>query len=445
MKVLPPSGATIHVAGLAGVGMNAIAQVLQARGFCVTGSDRLHDQGVAVPALDILRRNGIDLYPQDGSGITATTAALVVSSAIEPDNPDLLAAQSRQLPVWHRAEALAAVIGDDPNIAIAGTSGKTTVTGMVGWLLTELGMEPNVVNGGGLLDWRNDDCIGNVRITGSPWWVVEVDESDRSLLRFQPDWALLTNISADHFPLPESIELFVQFSAGIKNTLLTDPDTLAQLDTDPAFRARTALWQPDQLEPVPLTLPGWHNQLNAGLALALCEALNFSRETATAALARFRGIERRLECAGSGRGVSVFDDYAHNPAKIQAAWTALANPGTRVLGAWRPHGYGPLNAMAPDLIAMWQEVMRRGDRLYILPVYYAGGTTNPVLTSADFAGQLCAAGVDAMYVEQWEDLATTLLTEAQKGDHILCMGARDPYWPVFARQLVQSLRAGEAG
>lgn len=445
MKELPSDGAAIHVAGLAGVGMNAIAQVLQARGFRVTGSDRLHDQGVAVPALDILRRNGIELYPQDGSGVTSTTAALVVSSAIEADNPDLLAAHARQMPVWHRAEALAAVIGDDPCIAIAGTSGKTTVTGMVGWLLTELGMEPNVVNGGSLLNWRSDDCIGNVRITGSPWWVVEVDESDRSLLRFLPDWALLTNITADHFPLPESVELFVRFSAGIKNTLLTDPDTLAQLETDPAFRARTALWQPDQLEPVPLSLPGPHNQLNAGLALALCEELNFSRTAATTALSTFRGIERRLECAGTGRGVAVYDDYAHNPAKIQAAWTALTHQAERVLGVWRPHGYGPLNAMAPDLIAMWQRVMRPQDRLFILPVYYAGGTVNPVLTSADFVRQLGAAGIQAVYIENFATLAGTLLKEAQADDHILCMGARDPHWPVFARQLVQSLCSGEAG
>ena len=436
---LPPRGSAVHVVGVAGVGMNAIAQVLQARGYRVSGSDRLKDQGGSSPLLDRLENQGIALHPQDGSAIGAETDAVIISSAIEPDNPEWIAARAFHVPVLHRAEALAAVIGSQRCVAIAGTSGKTTITGMAGWLLTELGMEPNVVNGGPILNWKSRDGVGNVRMTTSDTWVIEVDESDRSLLCFHPEYAIISNITRDHFPLEETVDLFATFMKQVRHTLVLGPGVTEHLNE---VRNSSVRWveAPAPAEwTTALPLPGRHNRENAQLAVTLCEVLGFDREEAMRALTRFKGIERRLECVGEGGGLAVYDDYAHNPAKIHAAWTAVADNAASVHAVWRPHGYGPLAAMADDLVAMFCDTCRENDRLYVLPVYYAGGTTEKALTSEAFVGQLIAAGVPAEYMPDYDALAKRLDKNVSRGSAILCMGARDPDLPVFARRVSKDL------
>lgn len=439
LEQLPPPQSRIHIAGIAGVGMNAIAQVLHALGYRVSGSDRMADQGISTPTLEKLVAAGIDVLSQDGKSIPPDTQALVVSSAIEPDNPELLAASERGIPVLHRAAALAAAIGDQPCIAIAGTSGKTTVTGMVGWLLTELGLNPNVVNGGALLDWQSESVIGNVRITGSPWWVVEVDESDRSLLRFQPEWALLTNISKDHFSLAETRDLFGEFCSHVRTGIVVDLDTADLLPNRCKETVHVAHWDPEAANNLTLPLPGAHNQLNAELAIRFCEVMGYDRNEAMRCLSTFKGLERRLQRVSSSDGIAVYDDYAHNPAKIAAAWQAVQQASRRVRGVWRPHGYGPLAAMAEDLIDMFGRTLRSDDQLFVLPVYYAGGTTNASYTSDIFVDHLQEQGVPALYVPTYKELAKYMLSDVQPTDAYLCMGARDPELPVFARSLAEKL------
>ncbi len=441
-SILPGAGSIVHVVGIAGVGMNAVAQLLQARGYRVTGSDRLKDQRApSSPVLDVLERGGIRIFPQDGSGITPETGAVVISSAIEPDNPDLESARTHEVPGYHRAEALAAVIGDDRCIAVAGTSGKTTVTGMVGWVLAEAGLDPNVVNGGAVLNWKTKDRVGNVRMGASDLWVVEVDESDRSLLQFHPEWALITNISRDHFDLKETVDLFGGFAEQVTRGLICGQGVHRHLAGMKKIKAPQWDAPADTGRLLVPSLPGKHNQENALLACALCEQLGLSRAEAAQALARFKGIERRLERVGTCRDVTVYDDYAHNPAKIHAAWSAVSEKAERVLGMWRPHGFGPLAAMADDLVAMFRDTCRSGDRLYMLPVYYAGGTANKAVTSDMLVDRLRAADVPACAVAGYDELANLLLRESRAGDVVLCMGARDPQLPIFARDLVSRLAA----
>lgn len=449
-------GARVHIAGVAGVGMNPLAQALAACGCTVSGSDRFLDQGSELPVLRQLRAAGIALLPQDGSGVTADTALLAVSTAIEPSNPDIAAAQRLGIPVAHRSEVLAALTRRGRCIGVAGTSGKTTTTGMTGWILDHAGLRPNVVNGGVILNWADPDTIGNVRISGGDLWVVETDESDRSLLNFSPEAAILTTVTADHFPLPETIDLFNAFIDRVSGPVICGPGVKAVLGRvdehliEPAFDLHRGdggwivAW--DGVE-IHLPLPGRHNAIDAVCAAALARAYGVDAAGVKAALEAFRGIDRRLTPAHApGAAVRVYDDYGHNPEKIAAAWEAVQEtvPG-RVWGVWRPHGYGPLAATAADLLQALAARVKPDERVFILPVFYAGGTANRKMESEDLVRMLVERGVPAEWVADYEALASRLTALACPGDAILIMGARDPRLPVFAREMVHWDRRLQGG
>ncbi len=426
-----------HVVGIAGVGMNALAQALLAQGFKVTGSDRYLDRGQNLEVLDKLRRAGVELVPQDGSGVRADTAGVVVSTAIEPDNQDVVAAGRHGVPVIHRAAMLARLARGHQIIAVTGTAGKTTVTGMIGFVLEQLGLDPMVVNGGALLNWLNDDSIGNVRVGRGDIWVLEVDESDRSLLQFDPGWAVITNVSKDHFELDEVQQLFQQFAAKVKCEVVG------------CYGA--APYPPVGFQPslsdagigfdyhgVGFLVPilGLHNAENALQCVMLCERLGLNLADVSRALEKFRGIQRRLEWVGQAGGVSVIDDYAHNPAKISAAWRAIAPYFKRIIAVWRPHGFAPLALMMEDLTRAFTTLAGRDDLVLVLPIFDAGGTTNRSICSGMLVERLLKANVGAEAMKDYDYLRRRLTVLARPGDAILLMGARDPVLPVFARELV---------
>ncbi len=430
----PPSSIRYHLVGIAGVGMSALAQALLNAGQAVTGSDRFLDQGREnLAVLETLRRAGAKLFPQDGSGLDAQTTAVVVSTAIEPDNPDLAAAKKFGVPVRHRAELLAELVAGQQLIAIAGTAGKTTTTALVGHLLAELGTDPSVVNGGVVLGWQKPDALGSARKGRSACWVLETDESDRSLLRFTPDWAIITNISKDHFELDEVVGLFRQFAAQVKTGIVCGPGVAGLLRGHTA----AALHQPSAINHYPVPLPGRHNAENALLAATLCEQLGHAPEKIRAALATFQGVQRRLEKVGARDGVTIFDDYAHNPAKIAAACAAVQPERGRLLAVWRPHGFGPLKLMLNELTEALAGVLRPRDGVWLLPVFYAGGTTSSALNSEALVAALTARGVAARLAPDYATLEARLRAEVRPGDVVLVMGARDPDLPLCARRLAR--------
>ena len=477
----PPQG-NYHLVGIAGVGMSALAQALLNAGHDVSGSDRFCDQGRGdLDVLAVLRRAGVQLLPQDGSGATAGLTGVVVSSAIEADNPDLLAAQQRGVPVLHRAELLARLAAGRRLIAVTGTAGKTTVTGLLGYLLEGLGADPTVINGGNVLNWQRANATGSVRCGGTDLWVLEADESDQSLLRFAPDWAIVTNISKDHFELPEVVALFRRFAAQVKTGIICGPGvaelirgytsavlitpsdveaTVSSPDVEATARrliaekrpaaASTKAVQlpPDMLSPAAAAyaspLPGRHNAENVLLAATLCEQLGFAPVKIRAALAGFQGLQRRLEKVGEAHGVLVYDDYAHNPVKIAAAWRAVAPTQGRVFGIWRPHGYGPLKLMLQELADAFAAVCRPGDRVFLLPVFYAGGTASPTVTTAQLADELRARGVSAEAIPDDDQWPERLCADLRPSDVVLCMGARDPDLPKLARRLAAGLQESKS-
>jgi len=429
-----------HLVGVAGVGMNALAQALSGGGWRVSGSDRYQDQGQDLEVIRKLKEAGIQFYPQNGQGVHSDTGAVVVSTAIEQDNPDMAAALRLHIPVRHRAEMLAELVEGKEVVAIAGTSGKTTVTGMMGWLLEQLGADPTVVNGGALVNWAEAHRIGNVRMGQSRLCVIEADESDRSLLRFNPDWALITNMSADHFNIAETERLFAQFRRQVRRDCLVGWESgMPWQGLSPKLDKSGARFQYEGLE-FELPMLGAHNAENALQATVLCQRMGFALKPIRDALSQFQGIQRRLEKIGEVRGVTVLDEYAHNPAKISAAWRAVAPHYRRILAFWRPHGYKPLSMMFDDLVTTFVELCRPDDKLYLMPVYYAGGTVSKQRDADELVAKLKVRGLPVAWMADYDMLMKELMGQVREGDVVLGMGARDPGIPQFSRDLVANLK-----
>ncbi len=425
----------LHLVGIGGVGMSALAEALMDNGAEVSGSERFMDQGRPLPVLDVLRRQGTRIYPQDGSGITADLNAVVISTAIEPDNPDVIAATCLGIPIEHRAHALATALAGKRLIAIAGTCGKSTITGMVGHILEVAGFSPSVVNGAPCVNWHSTVRTGAVlRGTGN-FCVVEVDESDKSLLTFQPEYALISNCSADHFCLEESEALFDTFLTQVSGSYIDgrhDTESIpeiteSQWSCEFVFRGRV----------LTLPQPGRHNAINAWHAARIAEMVGIPATTSARALATFCGIKRRLELIGvRPDGVHVIDEYAHNTEKIRATLKTLQNRSERVLALWRPHGYGPLEKMLDSLTQMFTETMRPDDILFLLPVFDVGGSAKRTIQSDVLQQRLANLGVKCAFLPDHPAVIARIRQCVKPDDIIVTMGARDPELPETAVKLV---------
>lgn len=407
----------VHFIGIGGVGMNGLAQLAIQSGYSVSGSDRAFDPDTEL--FQSLEKLGIRMLPQDGSGIDIQTDTVIFSTAIESDNPDIQQSNTLGIPLLHRAEFLKELIGDDELIAIAGTAGKTTTTGLLGWIFECLGKDPSVYNGAAVLNWKTKSRPGNIRKGASNLWIIEADESDKSFLNFHPSHSIITNISKDHYELDELHTLFNQFEKQTTGITIRGPS--------------------NNLPSLELSLPmlGAHNLENARCAAQLCIKLGMDAERVQKAVSTFKGIERRLEIAGKVGGVTVIDDYAHNPAKISAALSAVAEAYGTVHAFWRPHGFTSLAQGMSDLVDVFSSHwIKNGGSILILPVYYAGGTVERTITSEDLVDRLNSGGVPAILVQDYDTLQSELNNRTVAGDAILGMGARDPELPIFANRLV---------
>jgi UDP-N-acetylmuramate--alanine ligase len=422
--------------------MSALAQALRDAGMRVSGSDRLLDSGVATSTLQCLRGQGVTLFPQDGSGVERA-ARVVVSTAIEDDNADLAAARRAGIPVVHRAAQLAELVGPRRLMAVTGTCGKSSVTAILGWLLQEAGLDPMVVNGAGVVGWGEGGRVASVRRGRGVWMVIEADESDRSLMAFAPEHAIITNASADHFGREETLELFERFRANVRGTLIDgiaessgagrlEPEAAASSGWGGSFRFDGVCFS--------VPLPGMHNVWNAWQAVRLAASIGIPAADLARGLRTFRGIERRLQRVGALAGATVIDDYAHNPDKLAAAWSTLAAIFPRVVMVWRPHGYGPLRKMIDGLEAAFAGVVRRDDMLLVLPVYDMGGTADRSVNSGALVTRLCARGVPAKLARTLEEAEAQMSHAAAPGVALVTCGARDPGLPQLAARL-----AGRAG
>lgn len=438
----PKGDGRFHYAGLAGSGMSALAQFQAMTGGRVSGSDRAFDRGERARLRAQLDRLGIIVLPQDGSGLGPDCVALVVSTAVEDHVPDVAAARAKSIPIIHRSELLAYFVANHRSIAVTGTSGKSTVTAMVFDILRGAGREPSVITGGDLPELVGQGLPGNAAAGSSDLLVVEADESDGSLVRYAPAIGVILNLQRDHKEMAEVAAMFATLRARAREALVVgDAENLdpfaggalrfgltARADTrgeevalGPAssrFRVADTAFE--------LPVPGAHNVANALAAIAACRAVGVPLEKMVAPLKGFTGIGRRFQTVGKARGIEVVDDFAHNAEKIAAAIRTARLRSKRVLAIYQPHGYGPTRFLRSDFVTTFGRELAPGDRLWMLEVFYAGGTATRDFSAADIVAEIAGLGTKAEFAPSREWLVARIAAEARVGDLVLVMGARDP-------------------
>jgi UDP-N-acetylmuramate--alanine ligase len=463
------SGKPYFFCGIGGSGMLPLACIVRARGHEVAGSDRSLDQQRLGAKFEFLQRLGIGLFPQDGSGLTRAEQVLVTSAAIEETVPDVAKAREIGAARVTRPQLLAELFNAAPvGIAVGGTSGKSTTTGMIGWILHAAGQAPTVMNGAVMKNFVSDEMpFASALVGGGHAFVSEVDESDGSIALYRPKVAVLNNITLDHKSLEELRGLFRDFASKAETVVLNldDEETRLLAATLPAERLVTYSLEDETAdiagsrlveEPfaiafdvtnrrsgeavaVRLQVPGRHNAANALAAIAAAQAAGVPLAEAAHAMAGFVGLRRRFELVGSANGVTVIDDFGHNPDKIAATLQTLHAFRGRLLLFFQPHGYGPLKVIGQELVDCFAGNMREDDMLILSDPAYFGGTVDRSVGSGDVIAGVFAAGRKAEHIADRAACGERLAALARPGDRIVIMGARDDTLSLFAAELVEKL------
>ncbi len=447
----------LHFAGVAGSGISALAQFVAMKGGRASGSDRAFDRGQQGEARSKLEALGIGIHSQDGSGLEDDCAALVVSTAVEDTVPDVAAAKRLGVPILHRSELLAHLVASHRTIAVTGTSGKSTTTAMVFELLRGAGLDPSVITGGDLRALQTEGLWGNAWAGSSDLLVIEADESDGTVVRYHPAIGAVLNLQKDHKEEAMVLEMFRAFQRNVREALIVgEADDLAGLRPAMVFgfgpgadlRAADMDLGPEgsrfSVDGVAFDLgvPGRHNVENALAALAVAKALGLRFEALAAPLRAFQGVGRRFQVLGTRQGVTVVDDFGHNPAKIAASLQTARLRSARILAVFQPHGFGPLRFLRAELAAMFAEELRPQDRLWLLEAHYAGGTVVRDVSSADLARDVNGLGGAAGFLPDRDRLVAEVAGVARPGDLVLVMGARDPSLTGLARRILDALPPG---
>jgi UDP-N-acetylmuramate--alanine ligase len=451
----PKGSGRFHYAGLGGSGMSALAQFQAMMGGRVSGSDRAFDRGERAELRTQLERLGIEIMSQDGSGVTDDCAALIVSTAVEEKVADFAAARARVIPIVHRSELLGHFVASYRTLAVSGTSGKSTVTAMIFEILEGAGRDPSVITGGDLRLLQARGLPGNAFAGASDLLVVEADESDGSLVRYAPAVAVILNLQRDHKEMEEVAAMFAVLRARSREVLVMGEDenldALAGGALRFGFGPRADIRGVNvELAPsgssfvvddVAFALPvaGRHNVANALAAIAAAAALDVPLADMVGPLSCFQGVGRRFQTVGVARGVTVVDDFAHNADKITAALATAKLNASRVLAIYQPHGYGPTRFLRQDFVDTFTRDLRAHDRLWMLEVFYAGGTASRDFSAADIVEEIAKNGVKAEFAPSRAWLAARIAEQARAGDLVLVMGARDPSLTDLAREIVAEL------
>ena len=434
----------VHIVGIGGAGMSAIAEVLARMGHHVSGSDLR-----ASSTLTRLELHGVTTaVGHDAANVPDAAEAVVVSTAIPPTNAEVVAAHERGVPVLRRAQALRALVATRRSVAVAGSHGKTTTSSMLAVILRAAGWRPSFLIGGDV-----NEVGTNAAYDDGEWLVVEADESDGTFLELEPDAAIVTNVEPDHLdhyggfgPLVDAFEQF----------LLDVPDTHVICADDPIL-ARLAAVVPGtvtygwaeaahyrvagyaggrsgshfvlehdgrDLGPVELPIPGRHNALNAAGAAALALELGAPFDAVTRALGTFGGVARRFQFRGEASGVTLIDDYAHLPSEVRAALRAAREGGWgRVVAVFQPHRYTRTGSLWRDFADAFVDA----DALVLTDIYAAGESPRPGVSGRLVLRAVLDAHPDAAvaYLPRRADVVRHALGFARPGDVLLTLGAGD--------------------
>jgi UDP-N-acetylmuramate--alanine ligase len=445
---IPDEFGTVHFIGIGGSGMSGIARLFLAAGHQVTGSDARESATTGR-----MRDLGADVRIGHDAANVGDADTVVVTSALWPDNPELLEAKHRGLPVLHRSQALAALIAEHRLVAVAGAHGKTTSTGMIVTAMVELGLDPSFVNGGVIQSLGTSSAPG-----GSDLFVVEADESDGSFLLYDTAIALVTNVDADHLDHYGSeqafLDAFVQFTGKARERVVISSDDAGAVRVTELLRERHAsqaivtfgeaegadvritgisetagvsgvIEYAGGSYPIALRVPGRHNAINAAGAFAVLVGLGVDPADAVRGIETFGGTERRFELHGVRRGVSVYDDYAHHPTEVAAALKAARSVvgDGRIIAIHQPHLYSRTRLMAGDFAHVYEEL---ADHTVVLDVYGAREDPEPGVTGA-LVQERFADQSRVEFLPDWSEAAARAADVARDGDIIMTLSCGDVY------------------
>ena len=450
----------VSFCGISGSGMSALAQVLKAKGVEVSGSDRSFDQGKDVQNKAALENVGIKIFKQDGSAVDKDTDFLYISTAVEPTIPDVKKALDLGIPIKKRSDLLAEIFSEFKyGIAVGGTSGKTTLTAMIGYILDVLGQKPTVINGGLLKNYENQKGIPNVILQNGNICVIEADESDGSIEKYTPYIGVVNNITIDHKPIEELKKLFSDFvnrsKFGVVNLDCENSKELLGLKNIKTFsiKNKSADIYLSHIKPVKngisyqlkdktftLKLIGAFNVANAAAAILTTSLLGVDVFEAAQALQNFTGTKRRLDVIGSKNNITVIDDFAHNPDKVKASVSALRDYEGRLLIMFQPHGFSPMRMMGRQIIESFASTMQKEDILFMPEIFYAGGSVTRDISSKDLIDYGKSLNIKAEFYQTRDEIKEILIKIAKPGDRIVIMGARDNSLPDFCKDILKGLK-----
>lgn len=446
-----------HFIGIGGIGMSGIAEILLSLGMKVSGSDLRRG-----PMTDRLAQLGATVYEGHDAGHVSGATVVVTSSAVLANNPEVMEAHARKIPVIQRAEMLAELMRLKYGIAIAGMHGKTTTTSMVASVLTAGGLDPTVVVGG-----RVDALGSNARLGTTQYLVAEADESDRSFLKLSPILAVVTNLDREHMDcyrdMTDVEQAFLAFmdkvpfygavTACVDNPLLAAILPRARRRVFTYGESAGADYRLEFLEaaqgsfsrflvstatgplgPFQLQVPGRHNVLNATAAVAIAHQLEVPADRIAEGLRRFRGVDRRFQQRGHVRGVTVVDDYGHHPTEIRATLAAARECGHgRIHVVFQPHRF----TRTRDLLDEFAEAFKEADTVAVLPIYAASEEPISGITAELLASRI--KGPHVRFVADFAEAIAAVVAEARPGDLILTLGAGSV--SQLAPQIVAALEA----
>ena len=433
--------------GIGGMGMSGLAKILHLAGFKVAGSDR----NLEGDYCKRLKEMGVKLYSQDGTGpeqfmketgLKASEFKIVKSTAVESTVPDVVTAERLGIEQIMRSDLLAQMFNAKKGIAIGGTAGKTTTTGLVAWVLRYCGLEPSCAVGGIISGLDTNAFQGS-----GEHFVIEADESDGSIVKYRPYISVVTNISHDHKTINELEDLFLQFfehtsDDGLRLVCADDPHAMELVNkcskkvktyglaANADYRAENIKLGHVAAEfdisgvHFEVKLPGEHNMKNILAAVAIGLECGLSLEAIAGAMNAFGGMKRRFEKIGVANGITVIDDFAHNPAEIAAAMEAARKASDRCFFVYQPHGFGPTSFTRDQLVSVFSTV-RDNEYLYLDEIYYGGGTVDKNICSKDLIDAVGSRVKHASCPGSREKIMEDIVDKAKSGDMILVMGARD--------------------
>jgi UDP-N-acetylmuramate--alanine ligase len=450
-----------YLSGIAGSGMNAIAQYLLSEGHEVTGSDRSFDRGESTDYRAFLEARGARIVAQDGKSLDHSFGQCVFSAAVEDNVPDMARAKKLGIPVITRALFLKDIFNAHDAIGIAGTSGKTTATGMLATIFIENHVDATVFCGAEILPYASDGLGGNFFKGRGRTLIAEVDESDRLIGHYRPDVAVVLNLTEDHMSVDEVLPLFESYvtnsrkvvynkdcpsTARLINSLKKPCVSFSIKDQNADVFAERLQCLPERVAfmigsiPFSVPVPGCYNIENALAAAAAALQKGISLSDSARALERFTGVKGRFERMTGKGSFPVIYDFAHNPAKIDSLLENAASLYSSIIVLFQPHGFGPFQKHMPLLRDIFATRLRRKDTLILGRIFDAGGTADRSVSSSALVQKLSGQAFPAFYAETREEAEAIILKRAEKSKACFILGARDRSLRDFAQKLGNSLK-----